>query len=160
MRQTPAESWLCQGTQNLAWEVKSWRPYGAKTYSWRFNWHLSSPWAVQLGLKCVALCWRGFVHPQQETERQRIISHTWIYRNLRRNTAVGSQAVRYCLSGLKAFHVSVFLDGGCSTVRAWGLSVNDLPPEHVKLGLENSLAFIRPNPYFCIQVTTDRWHFL
>lgn len=100
------------------------------------------------------------MHPQQGAEKQRIISHPWIYRNLRRNTAVGSQAVRYCLSGLKAFRIPVFLDGGCSAVRAWGLLVNDLYPEHVRLGLENWVAFVRPNPYFPVQVTTDCWHFL
>lgn len=75
---------------------------------------LSSP----AGVKNVSLCWRGFTQPQQGAERQGIVSCTWIHGNPRSSTAVGFQAVRYCLSRLKAFLMVVLSDAGCVTVRA------------------------------------------
>lgn len=55
------------------------------------------------------------MHPQQRAERQGAASHTWIYGSLR-STAVAFQAVRYCLSRLKAFHMFALLDDECITV--------------------------------------------
>lgn len=101
----------------------------------------------------------GVHAPTAGSKRQGIVSHTWIHGNLGRSTAAGSQALRYCLSGLKAFHMFVLLGGGCITVRAWGLSVNDLCSELVRLGLENSVPFIGAKPSFLVLVTAHCLHF-
>jgi len=51
--------------------------------------------------------------------------------------------------------MSVLLDGGCITVRAQGLSGNDLHPECVRLGLENSVTVARAKPSSPVQVTAE-----